>query len=431
MSKYFELTNIGLDLRNTKDFLHETTLEGQGGIDYILLDLLSSKDSLTYSFSLKSVINGAKLYLEIDLEEFSKFDDPWAEAYHVYKTWESSYWSLPVPTPRILFKNLPENIKPGTIPQGLTLFRDFEIGLEITDIDKWLKQIENWMSYFDGKTPKFVARSISPLNYNLDLERWFELSQSEKIGLDWHGGYFSRDLEIETFGQSYLLSFAGLKSSTVFLPIYHDFLIEGFKQVEFIKDLKQREITEAEEKKFILKKSVSKLKKDPKKIVFESMKLPISGKTWLIPSEDSVLFPYSDTAFSFSKPRRETFPFEPEPTEEELAIMGAIDFSLGEDRNKLSDKVAWRLINLSVIDKLRELYPADERWEMDFVQVGSQALAISLIKIHKKRWWEKYAPDSIDEVKDFFLVMNSKDSINFVDLDQVSSEIPKKKDING
>lgn len=430
MSKKFELNNIGLDLRNTKDFLHEAALEGVGDIDYILLDLLSSKDPLTYNFSLKAVINGAQLYLEIDLEDFSTFNDPWEEAYRVYKAWEGSYWSLPVQPPRILFKNLPENIKPGTIPQGLTLFRDFEVGLEITDFNEWLKQIENWISYFD-KAPEIVARSISPLHYNLDLEKWFELSQSEKIGLDWHGGYFSRDLEIETFGKSYLLGFAALKSSTVFLPIYHDFLIEGSQQLGFLKELKRREITEAEEKKFILKKSVDRLKKDPKKIVFESMKLPIAGKTWIIPSEDSVLFPYSDTAFSFSKPRRETYPFEPEPTELEFAIMNAIDFSLGQDRSKFNNKVGWRLVNLAVVDKLKELYPPTERWEMDTVPVGNQSLAISLMKIHKKKWWEKYTPETIDEVKDFFLTMEEPGKINFIDLDEVGAEIPKKEDENG
>lgn len=425
MSKVFEIKEVGLDLRNPKKKLHEVTFP-ETGVDWILIDLMASNDPLIYDVCLKAATKGCMGIIEIDLSMFHS-EDPWEEAWRIYKKWEDSYWSVPFITTKILFKGLPKNENPDSYPKGRDLFNSCKVGLEIVDQEKWLEEIENWKTYYDGKVPEFIARSISPLHYNLDFEKWFELSQSEKIGLDWNGGIFSRDMMEEVFGKSYLLSFAALNSDLILLPVYSDILTETSEQVNFLKQLIGMDISEQEEKKFILKKSVDRLKKAPKKIIYESLKMDIGDKTWVIPSNDtSVLYPYSDTSYSFSAPRRESFPLSDEPTEEKIAIKNLILETLGIKPEELGSKVAWRLITLAVVDWIREKYSATDRWEMEFVEIGDQALGISLTQRTKKKWYEKYAPETIEEVKNYILIMDSPDKVNLIDLAEIIEKVTEE-----
>lgn len=426
--KNFKIKKVGVDLRNSQNLIPDITLDNIN-LDYIILDLLNPRDYYIHDFCYRAITEkGVKIIISVDLEKFNK-EDPWREAAKVLDIWEDSTWSLPWIDPIILFKNLPKNPKPGTIPSGLGMWNDagYTKGLEITNFEGWLEQVDNWKTYFDGKSPEYVARSISPLYYNMDLEKWFNLSLSKTIGLDWHGGKDNQVSEKEVFGSSYLLAFAGLNSEIVTLPIYSSFLSEASQQIDFLYGLVDREIDEKEEQKFVLKKSVSRLKSLPKKIVYESMRLPIAEKTWIIPSEgSSVIYPYGDTSYSFSKPRQESYPLPVEPTELDFTVKDAIDLSLGEYARGIDPEVAWRLISLSVITKLREKFPAEERWEFEYVAIGRYAMGINLIKMKKRKWYEKYLPDEVSETRDFLLIMDAPDKINFVDLDNLPETIEKE-----
>lgn len=427
----FKIEKTGIDLRGVKTKLTDAFFtDPNKKVNFLILDLLSNVDHLIQDFAIKAIIDGSEGIISVDLEDFKNFEDPWEEAYRVFKQWEKSYFNLPFTSLRFMFSNLPENTNPGTYPQGIDLFHGYELGLELTTHVGWLEKIENWKSYFGGKLPQFITRPLCPLNYSLELEKWFELSQIESIGTGWNGGKFNQEIVEEVFGQSYLLAFSALNSTTVVLPVLSDPILEASKQLDFLKELVGEGMDDKELKKFTLKKTVDRLKKGPKKLIYDSFqyKLTPGGKEWIIPTEDSqVLLSFSDTRYSFSPPQAENFPIDMEPTEEDLEWETIISNSLGTDRSKLTDKEAWRVLFMTVVDNLREKYPPEERWEMDFVSFGKYAMGIFLYKIHKKSWFEKYAPDQIDETKDFFLVMNNPSSINFLDLAKVADEIIDKE----
>lgn len=426
----FKVKKIGLDLRNPKGSISALGLSGNFGeseIDYILLDLLCSKDYYidTVCTLLETKENPVEVYLEIDLSKFNS-SDPWEEASKVWRCWmKSEHWKRYSKNYSFIFKNLP-NEDSLTIPESVeSLWGAKRVGLGVTDIKEYQEQINSWKKYF-GKLPKVIARPISPLYYNPEMEKYItDLVQPEEvIGLEYEGGWWNKDRELEIFGKSYLLSFAGVWSDTIFIPVYTDLLKEGASQVIFLSGLRNREMEEKERAKFVIKKLVSKLKEAPRKLVYESCKLELEGKTWIIPSDNTtMLYPYSDTVYSFSKPIRESYPLSTEPTEFELGAKNRIDTVFGENASTLNPDVAWRLLTLTVVDWIKEKYTEEDRWDIDFVEIGDHALGINLVQTAKRKWWNKYSPEIITETRDFILTMTNPTKISFIDLDAIPESV--------
>lgn len=423
----FKVKKIGLDLRNPKGNISALGLEGnknKNKIDYLLLDLLCAKEYFTNTFcTLLETTQETKVYLEIDLSKFNP-EDPWKEAWKVYRTWrENNYWKTYSTNYTILFKNLPKELTYSE-SKSLEKWKAYPVGLEFTDIKEWQKELDLWRTYFSNP-PEIVARSISPLYYNPEMEKYIlDLIQpKELIGLDYHGGYRNKEREREIFSESYLLSFSGMVSETIFIPIYSDYLKEAADQVGFLSELVGRPVEDKEKAKFTLKKLVTSLKDAPKKLVYVSGKLSLAGEVWEIPvDETTMLYPYSDILYSFSKPRQKSHLIEKDPTEVEIAAEVKIDGILGSARERISPEVAWRLSTLEVVNLVKEYYPEEEQWQMDFVEIGKYAIGINLVQVEKKRWWNKYAPDIITETRDLILIMTTPEDIRLVDLDSIPFE---------
>lgn len=429
MSK-FKIAGVGIDLRNVTKELSPIALESLSPdssslrLDYVMIDLLHPSPHITHQMIEHIVINGGVLMVYIDLGKFNTDLDPWLQSYELWKQWRESYWSVPITqSPTILFDNLPSHDEGQLGWKNWSSQEGMNLGLVLSKQDGWEEQKNLWMRWF-GKSPRIVARPLSPLFYNHDLEEWIKLGEPITIGLEWNGGKLGEPMEKEVFGDSYLMGFASYNSQIVLSPIYDSFSLEDRKRCEWLRGVIGKELGEKEGAKFELKKNVSRLPKPAKKLVYESFKLPLGEETWIIPTKGSdILYPYSDLVYSFSKPKTEI-----------TRIGNREDYDLTDlefrVKNEISNatyplpttkEAAWITILLSVTDVLANEFKTSDRWELEFCCLGKYVMTINALQMKKKNWLTKHLPDEIETQKSFLLVMKEPDSVYFLDIESLEN----------
>lgn len=433
--KKFKISGVGVDLRNVTSELSSVALTQLTPnseplqLDYVMIDLLHPSPHLTHEVAQEIVINGGVLIVYVDFSKFDSTIDPWIQAYELWKQWKTGYWKLPTGAITILFENLPE-FKSEFLGNGLWKNeKEFSyLGLVISKQEGWLDEEKLWRSWLDT-SPEVIARPINPLFFNYELEEWCKLGNPVTIGLELDGGKYRKSTLKEVFGDSYLLGFASYHSQAVLYPLYNSFDPSIKQRLEWLKEVKGREIEDKEAARFELKKNVSRLPKVPKSIVHESFKLPIGSETWTIPisTTSEIFYPFSETVYSFSTPKIEITPLSGREDYE----LSDLEYRMKQEFDNIlnpiptSSIVAWKMILLTSADFLSEEFKETDRWSLEFCSLGEYAVAINALHIKKKNWITKYLPDEIDKQKSFLLVMKSPDSIYFLDID--SLETPKKK----
>lgn len=429
MSK-FKISGVGIDLRKVSGELSTAAFESLTPdtpplkLNYVFIDLLHPSPHLTYSVIESVIVNGGVLMVYIDLGKFDKKIDPWIRSYELWKEWKDSYWGIPLAnSPTILFENLPDYKEEWIGWKEWNSSEHFNIGVVFSNQEKWEEEKNLWMRWF-GKAPGIVARPLSPLFYNHDLEEWIKLGDPITIGLEWDGGEEGILTLKEIFGDTYLMGFASYHSQIILSPIYNSFSPEDRRRCEWLKDIIGKDILENEGEKFELKKNISRLPKSPKKLVYESFKLPIGNETWILPTKDSdILYPYTDLVYSFSKPKIEI-----------TTLPGGENYKLSEIELKIKEEIenslypipetketAWTMILLTVSDFLSKEFKSSERWELEFCGMGEYIMAINALRIKKKNWLTKHLPDEIEEQKSFLLVMKSPESVYFIDIESLEN----------
>lgn len=433
--KMFKLQGTGLDLRNpTKNMItplkdDRATDFGVKYIEYVLIDLLEGKEWYTGELVEDSILNGASVIAYVDMSKLPKTDDKdefkiLSELLEEWRT--SSVNSSTLNVKLLALENVPEG---KVINQKEWMGENIELGLVIQTPLEGKEILDKWKMIF-GEYPKNVFRPISPLLYSPEFE---EKLANEKIitwGLDWNGGDLSKEVEYSAFTKSYLLSFSAFHSSVVLIPTHIGAGVDEVSQLEFLQPLKFREMREKEDAKFILKKSVSRLVKKPKKVVHESINI----LDWKLPVENSSLINhYQDLIFSFSSPTKK---FEKSEWMKKY-IMGDIELNMLDlisnlkPEAKLSEELYWRYLTMLGYDFLRSQFikPDEENlWEMEVYEPSQHVLMFSLTKYKKRNWFTRNLPKEVEDSKFFLLAMDNPDKTYFLDLEKVN-EIDENADL--
>lgn len=137
----------------------------------------------------------------------------------------------------------------------------------------------------------YVSLDICPLNFNLDIINWCNDDENSVavIGYNPFGGYINHPNVLSSFSAPYLLGFAATYCNIVFLSSRD--LYKATQSAKYINNLYDKE----SELMYSLKKSVNKLQKPLKKVVYTSMildnnaNLPYDTPDYVPTGEDSIL----------------------------------------------------------------------------------------------------------------------------------------------
>lgn len=438
MSK-FKLQGLGLDLRNPIHEISPVSIEKltpedrDVKVDYAMIDLLDPFPHRSVDILQQITVNGGVLVVYIDLKKFSSGLDPFSESLELFEAWKDGEWGIMSTSTTILFENLPEGewegIKEWKEKKDITY-----IGLTISTVDKEkvLGELQRWESLW-GKKPEVIARPISPLHYSVDLEEWIKLGEPVTLGLDILGGKMGQATLEEIFGIQYLLAFASYHSQAVLLSNPG---VETRGQLEWMRALIGKELEGKTGEKFDVTKSISKIPKTPKKLIYESFELPLGENSWTIPVGFSdILYSYSDTKFSFTAPKVNISSL---PEFSEDWNLSGIEFDAKErlfhevDPRVKSSEVSWKAGIIAISNFLSDEFKISDRWVLEYCALGEYALAINAYRLRKKNWLRKYFPDEVESQRSFLLVMKNPGHFYFIDIESLEktliSQKPEKED---
>lgn len=135
----------------------------------------------------------------------------------------------------------------------------------------------------------YISIDICPLNFNVDIINWCEKNIVSIIGYNPFGGYINHPNVLNSFTAPYLLGFAATYCSIVFLSSRD--LYKSTQSAKYLNNLYEKNT----ESMYSLKKSVNKLQKPLKRVVYTSMildtdaELPYNTPDYVPTGEDSIL----------------------------------------------------------------------------------------------------------------------------------------------
>lgn len=137
----------------------------------------------------------------------------------------------------------------------------------------------------------YVSLDICPLNFNLDIVEWCKKEENDidLIGYNPIGGYINHPNLLNSFSAPYLLGFAATYCSIVFLSSRD--LYKSIQSAKYLKELHN----EFSDSMYVLKKTVNKLQRPLKKVVYTStilgtnVSIPYETPDFVPTDEDSIL----------------------------------------------------------------------------------------------------------------------------------------------
>lgn len=185
----------------------------------------------------------------------------------------------------------------------------YEIAVKDPDSVEKLEEIEKVLDKF-GEEIDCVSINICPLHFNLDIINWCKEKNIKILGYNPMGGYISSANIIQSFTVPYLLGFASTYCDVVFLSSRD--MHKSIQSAKYLKGL----IGEFTESVYVLNKSVSKLQKPLKKVVWTSAIFDTEicipyNKPENVPTEDeSILLNLGSEYESFPEVEEDKTPLE-------------------------------------------------------------------------------------------------------------------------
>lgn len=259
---------------------------------------------------------------------------------------------------------------------------------------------------------KYIALTINPLEFNMDLINYCSDKDIKIIGLNPLGGYLSAPRNITAFTVPYLLGFSAFYSNITVISGRD--LDTASSDLQYLNSLDDREAGN----NYILKKTTSRPVKGISQAVFTSFKL----KDEIIPYDDPMLCLFPDQTVlevgKASKKLKKTEPVQRPLKDTDNATLKKENDS--PDNSKFVESVNHFLNILHMPEdgndsskfavakyKLLELIGFDfdpTLWTSDFSMIGKSAMMILLTRrpIKKgKLWWKKEVPG---DLRTFYLL---------------------------
>lgn len=259
---------------------------------------------------------------------------------------------------------------------------------------------------------KYIALTINPLEFNLDLINYCTDNGILVIGLNPLGGYLSAPRNITAFTVPYLLGFSAFYSDITVISGRN--LDTADNDSLYLSGLKGKDAGN----NYVLKKSTNKPVKGVSQAVFTSFKL----KDEIIPYDDPTMCLYADQMVlevgKPSKKLKKTEPVQRPPKDtDDVVLPGETDSS---DSSKFVEQ-ANHLLNILHLPsdgdesskfavakyKLLDLIKCDFSsavWSYDFSMIGKSVMMVLLTRKPVKKgmlWWKKEIPG---DIRTFYLL---------------------------
>lgn len=258
----------------------------------------------------------------------------------------------------------------GMIEAGLI----YEISIKNPETIDRLNEISGLLKTFNVKID-YISINICPLNFNLDIINWCKENNIKIIGYNPMGGYINSANIIQSFTVPYLLGFAATYCDIVFLSSRN--MHKSIQSARYLNDL----IGENTESVYILNKTVSKLHKPLKKVVWTSA---IYDEETYIPYNNPENVPTGDESILITLGEgKESIP-ESEMTDLEKDIDGFIkNINTPFDASK---ETKFSMIKNQIISCLKSKKPDHE---FSYSMINDTTIAIMARKDTVSGWFKK------------------------------------------
>lgn len=298
---------------------------------------------------------------------------------------------LEIPASLTWNKDLAEKLKTLEIA-GLF----YDVSVKNPESVERLEEIKKTLAE-SGVELEYISLDLCPIEFNYDLVTWCNDNHISIIGYNPMGGNISSANIIESFTVPYLLGFAATYCHAVMLSSRD--IYKSLQSAKYL-NLLEGEYTQP---MYVLKKSVHKLQKPLKRVVFTSANL---DEDTVIPYDTANFIPIKDSDITMSLGKQvESMPTDPEVSEIEKEVGEFISTIIfPQDASKI-DK--FYLIESQVIEFLKNKYTD---YEFSCLMINNTAIAIKGIKEETIGIFFK---ETIYDEINFLIAMKSNGTVYF------------------
>lgn len=257
LDQLFKIVNVGLD---TSDLNYIPSQEHLSDFKYIHTSVKKNNDCMLSeifdeeSIEVKTWNTKRTLVTEIDcVDSINK-----VILSHVNALGKDWIDILEIPASCNWTEDTAEQLH-GLIEAGII----YDISIKNPETVEKLEEIVNLLKTFNIDIA-FVSIDICPFNFNLDIINWCKDNNVSVMGYNPMGGYVNSANIIQSFSVPYLLGFAATYCDIVFLSSRD--MLKSIQSAKYLTSL----ISKNTESIYVLKKSVFKLQKPIKKVVWTS-----------------------------------------------------------------------------------------------------------------------------------------------------------------
>ena len=294
-----------------------------------------------------------------------------------------------------------------------------------------IKELKSALSILEkhGLTANWVSLDICPLHFNYAVINWCNENNKEIIGFNPFGGHLTAPTLIESFTASYLLSFAAVYSSVIFLSSRN--LDMSYDEADYLNGLIGSEVSA----RYILRKSVNQLTKQPKEIVTSDLIIKEGVRVPIDIPELSYL--PKDIRHNFGKalPEINVDVWNDDPIIDEIKSL-CEDIKTPEDGNYLDRLV---LLKSGIQAHIESTWP-DAEVTVEKLGKCIYAFIATTDKVIKKHWWSQKVHevtvrrfilfyDVNDEKLSFFEMDTENESYKDSEIDKTADEMPENSNI--